>query len=197
MIYLQLTTGRGPSECSIALHWLSKRILAEGPGALLVRSSPYSTIISMDGSGDLAYAKSWTGTILWICEDPITKNRKRKNWYLGCQMVELPTFKPIVVREDDLKWETKKASGKGGQHVNKTESAVRLTHMPTGLVVISEDQRSQHRNKAIAIERLSRALSDQKQVEIALLEKANWTQHNSLERGNPIRTFLGKEFVEK
>lgn len=197
MIYLQITTGRGPAECSLALHHLSRQILAEGPGARLVRSTPYSSIVSLDGEHADSYARSWVGTIRWICEDPLTTNRKRKNWYLGIQMVDLPDPGRIEIHDDDLHWETKRASGKGGQHVNTTDSSVRLTHVPTGVVVVAQDERSQPQNKKIALERLKRALQDKQQVQMALLEKANWNQHNQLERGNAIRTFVGLDFDER
>ena len=69
-------------------------------------------------------------------------------------MITLPESDEELLAQCEV--DTFRSSGKGGQHVNKTESAVRLRHLPTGLVVTSQEERSQHRNKAICLEKLRR-----------------------------------------
>lgn len=72
-------------------------------------------------------------------------------------MIVLPESDEDLLRECDV--ETFRSSGPGGQHVNKTESGVRLTHLPSGVVVKSQQERSQHRNKAICLERLRKKIA--------------------------------------
>jgi protein subunit release factor A len=71
----------------------------------------------------------------------------------------------VKVRADDVRVDLFRSSGAGGQHRNKVESAVRLTHLPTGIVVTATEERSQHQNRAVAWERLSERLAEQSRAE--------------------------------
>jgi peptide chain release factor len=90
-----------------------------------------------------------------------------------------------------------RSSGPGGQHVNTTASAVRATHLPTGVSVVARDERSQHRNRALALARLAATLAGRADAREADLRHGRWKLHASLERGNARRVFLGPGFEER
>lgn len=104
----------------------------------------------------------------------------------------LPKFEEedIDVKKDDLRTDTFRASGAGGQHVNKTESGVRFTHIPTGIVAESTDSRSQHKNREIALQRLYAKI---KEVQKAAAQKEQTEHRKSLvgtgDRSDKIRTY--------
>jgi peptide chain release factor len=91
--------------------------------------------------------------------------------------------------EKEVSYESMRSSGPGGQHVNKTESAVRATHLPSGISTTASDERSQAMNKKSATERLKNKLLG------SYVEKQNeqvrekWLEHHSLERGNAVKVF--------
>ena len=89
--------------------------------------------------------------------------------------------------EDDIRYETLRASGPGGQHVNKTESAVRAVHIPSGISVVASDQRSQWQNKKLATERLLVKLTAWNIEQAMIQAQTNWSNHNSLQRGNLVK----------
>jgi peptide chain release factor 1 len=103
---------------------------------------------------------------------------------------ELPPEGPFQLRQEDLKIDVYRAGGAGGQHVNRTESAVRITHIPTGVVVAIQDDRSQHLNKAKALKILQARVYalelQQKQNERAAQRKS---QIGTGDRSEKIRTY--------
>lgn len=207
MIRLLITSGRGPVECRIAvantLHAMGGEADAMGLDldvAYAAQSDthgPASAIVVIGGDGEAAFASRWLGSILWVAPSPVRAHCRRKNWFIG--IVELPSrshASDVVLAASDLRFETFRAGGPGGQHQNKTESAVRVVHIPTGIAALARDGRSQHRNKAQAVERLRAVLSlrgamarDSEQVLVH-------AGHDRLERGQPVRRFVGPKFVE-
>lgn len=201
-MFLLITAGRGPVECQQAVKLITSEILVEAQKANISAEVVDSTqaqygllsaLVALTGDNVEAFARSWQGTIQWICKSTIRPNHGRKNWFAGVNAIpRRPELEQVNPK--DLKIETMTAGGKGGQHVNKTESAVRLTHIPTGIAVVSRDERSQHRNRAIALARLYKALYERDQDAAEQADKNKWASHNNLERGNAVRTYEGERF---
>lgn len=129
--------------------------------------------------------KEWEGTIQWIAQSPYRIYHKRKNWFIGVKSFSPPDMRNV--NEKEISYQSLRASGPGGQHVNKTESAVRATHMPSGLSVTASDQRSQIQNKKLATERLLIKLSAWNIEQAMQKAQQNWNNHNNLQRGNPVK----------
>ncbi len=103
---------------------------------------------------------------------------------------EADAIDAIEINPAELRIDTFRASGAGGQHVNKTDSAIRLTHLPTGIVVECQDERSQHKNKARAMSLLqSRILAEQQEKQDAEIAEDRKSQVGSGDRSERIRTY--------
>jgi peptide chain release factor len=205
--WVQITSGHGPAECELAVSHVLEHLLKEAIQANLkvevlekVRGEKdgiyQSVMLSIGGDSLGPFLKRWQGTVQWICESPYRPTHKRKNWFVGINILEaLESHKHFDLSE--LRFETMRASGAGGQHVNTTDSAVRVIHIPTGLTAFAQEERSQHMNKKLAIARLAVAFDERSAA--ARLEKNHEkrNKHYELERGNPIRVFVSKNFKEK
>lgn len=200
---IQITSGRGPAECTWVVAQVLKKVLQEAIALNLKATvlqheagsengTVESAIILLEGNAANDFTASWIGTIQWIGKSSFRKFHKRKNWFIG--IFEIEKSKEMVVSEKDIQYQAMRSSGAGGQHVNKVSSAIRATHVPTGLSVVSMDSRSQHQNKKLATERLLQKLKEESVVQIKNQFQTQWTNQLQIERGNPIRTFEGSDF---
>jgi peptide chain release factor 2 len=96
----------------------------------------------------------------------------------------------VKIRDEDLRVDTYRSSGKGGQHVNKTESAVRLTHLPTGIVVACQNERSQGKNKATAMKILRAKIYERMQDEKRSAMEKFYGEKGEIGWGNQIRSYV-------
>jgi peptide chain release factor len=164
----------------------------EGPDA--DGHGPASALVVIHGDGAARFAQPWVGAIQWVAQSPLRPHHKRKNWFIG--VFDLPALeeRPKAVTAQDVRFEAFRAGGPGGQHQNKTESAIRATHIATGLSVVARDERSQHRNKALALNRIGALLRLQGELEAIAARKDEHAVHDRLERGRPVKLFKGNDF---
>lgn len=196
--YIQITAGRGPVECARAVTLVARELLKAIPQLQLADCEPHNQIdgcfMSMTFSTEetipQSIIKDWQGTIVWrSTRNPYRPGHKRSNWFVGVNFfdeVELPQ-----IDESDIIYETCRSGGKGGQNVNKVETTVRAIHNLTGLSVKCSDERSQSQNKALARERLLLKLLQQNDKAVAESQARQWSNHDNLERGNPVKKFSG------
>ena len=152
----------------------------------------FSATLSAEGDEAAlsALAAAWEGSVLWVAQkNPFRPWHRRKNWFVGVHFIA--PMQAQQVDERQIVYETHRASGPGGQNVNKVETAVRATYLPTGLSVTASDERSQVRNKQLAKERLLMRLAADHEAARAQRERDVWMNHNTLERGNPVKKFKG------
>jgi peptide chain release factor len=151
-----------------------------------------SALIAIEGEDISTFLAQWTGTIQWIGKSQFRPNHRRKNWFVG--VTPYPAPEEIESNRHEFRFETMRSSGPGGQHVNKTASAVRVTHVPTGICALAQEERSQHRNRKLALSRLLEKLNQRNRTARSRLRQIIWDGHNELERGNPVRIYEGTDF---
>jgi peptide chain release factor 1 len=141
------------------------------------------------GEGARTLFEGERGGHRWQRVPPTEKRGRVHSSTITVAVLDEDVARDIELREEDLEWTTCRASGDGGQHLQKTDSAVRVTHVPTGMSVRSQDGRSQHRNKQTALARLRALLSELEQSRHTA-ERADQrrTQVGSGMRGDKRRT---------
>lgn len=199
---LNITAGDAPKECQwvavclaaaycreAAKLGLTAEVLWDGEA----QNTAPSCLVKIVGKGADDFIRPRVGTVRWIGQSPFRRHHKRKNWYVGVSkapdIAEVPELCEV-----DISYQTLKASGPGGQHVNKTESAVRATHHPTGLTAVSQAERSQFANKKITRLKLAMLLQARRVDAQSQRDTAMWTAHKTLERGNEVRIYEGTKF---
>lgn len=150
-----------------------------------------SASILVEGMNAYGYLKSETGVHRLVRVSPFDASGRRHTSFASLEvMPEIDDADEVEIREEDLKVDTYRSGGAGGQHVNKTESAIRITHLPTGVVVACQNERSQHQNREVAMKMLRSKLIEIKEREH--LEKIDDIKgdQKDIGWGNQIRSYV-------
>ena len=148
------------------------------------------------GENAYGYLKSEKGVHRLVRISPFNSAGKRQTSFASCDVLpDLEDDIDIEIDEDDLKIDTYRASGAGGQHVNKTSSAIRITHLPTGIVVQCQNERSQHHNKEKAMQMLKAKLQLMKEQEQAEKVSDIRGEVKDIGFGNQIRSYVMQPYT--
>jgi len=198
-LWLQISAGDGPAECSWVVVQVMERLMEDATASgLAIRTvdltpgpnpgTAQSVLLELDSAESVdGFVNRWRGTVQWVARSPFRPQHRRKNWFVGVEVLRPVPENRFDPREVQV--ETMRSSGPGGQHVNRTESAVRVTHLPTGLQATASEERSQHSNRKLAMARLAQRIAEIETVRQGETRKAMWRAHHELERGNPVRVF--------
>ncbi len=201
---MEISAGAGGSEaCDWAamlqrmyVRWAEERgftaeILSETPGDVTGYRN-VSMLIS--GKNAYGYVKAENGVHRLVRISPFDSNARRHTSFAKVEVLPEIEENEIHIDPEDLKVETLRAGGAGGQHVNKTESAVRITHLPTGIVVQCQNERSQHKNRASAMTVLAARLAELERLGADEKMKAFKTT-GPAEWGRQIRSYVMQPYT--
>lgn len=193
---IQITSGKGPAECCRVVACVQSLMMkqAKQQGFQMqelenkageLKGTLLSSTMMLIGNNLDDFLKEWVGTIQWIAQSPYRRNHKRKNWFVGVTAFDVKTL--MQWDPKDVKLETCRSSGPGGQNVNKVETAVRGTHLPSGLQVLVMDTRSQLENKKLCLSRLQEKVLVWQAEQLMEQQQNQWQNHYELARGNAVK----------
>ena len=150
-----------------------------------------SVSFKVEGDSAYGYLKAEKGVHRLVRISPFDANKRRHTSFASLEvMPEIQDEGEIKVSPDELKIDTYRASGAGGQHVNKTDSAIRITHLPTGIVVACQNERSQTQNKEMAMRMLISKLIEKREAERLERDQDIKGEIKKIEWGSQIRSYV-------
>ncbi len=154
--------------------------------------------VTLEVTGDFAYGylKSESGVHRLVRISPFDSNKRRHTSFASVFVLpEIEDRTDIEIKDEEIKLDTFRASGAGGQHVNKTSSAVRITHLPTGIIVQCQTERSQHKNRESAMKvlraRLYQYYREKEEAKLSEIEKSK----KKIEWGSQIRSYVFQPYT--
>ena len=169
-------------------HSYATEILSINPGE---EAGIKSVTVLIQGQNAFGFLRSERGVHRLVRISPFDSNARRHTSFASVSvMPEIDDDVEVTINDDDLRIDTYRSSGAGGQHVNKTDSAVRITHIPSGIVVACQNERSQHKNKAVAFKLLRSKLyeieMEKKQEELDRIAG----ERRKIDFGSQIRSYV-------
>ena len=155
-----------------------------------------SITFQVNGENAYGYLKSEKGVHRLVRISPFNAAGKRQTSFVSCDvMPDIEEDVDVEIREEDIRIDTFRSSGAGGQHINKTSSAIRITHFPTGIVVQCQNERSQHMNKDKAMQMLKAKLYLLKQQEAEEKLSGIRGEVTDIGWGNQIRSYVMQPYT--
>lgn len=150
-----------------------------------------SVSFKVEGENAYGYLKAEKGVHRLVRISPFDANKRRHTSFSSLEvMPEIVDDEEIKINPDELRIDTYRSSGAGGQHINKTDSAIRITHLPTGIVVSCQNERSQTQNKEMAMRMLIGKLTEKREEERLERDQSIKGEIKKIEWGSQIRSYV-------